>query len=140
MTTRFSIADGPAVMALLPAGVSLPRRVTLAGIRTVHTLIFVVELACIGWLIQTGAAGRRDRTVALAPGLVAAEVVVFIENDGVCPLTPLAEGLGAERGSVSDIFLPDALARTIPLWSSALLALAAALHARSAWRARSDRR
>ncbi len=114
------------------------RRVTLAGIRAVHTLIFAVELASIGWLIQTGAAGRRDRTVALAAGLVAAEVAVFIGNDRVCPLTPLAEGLGAERGSVSDIFLPDALARTLPLWSSALLALAAGLHVRSAWRARAE--
>jgi hypothetical protein len=29
---------------------------------------------------------------------------------------------------VSDIFLPAVLARTIPAWSTALLALAAALH------------
>ena len=35
-------------------------------------------------------------------------------------MTPLAERYGATAGSggVSDIFLPDALARTIPAWSS----------------------
>jgi hypothetical protein len=106
----------------------------LASIRTVHTAIFAVELVSIGWLIATGAAGRRDRTVGLAAGLVATEVVVWVANDRVCPLTPLAERLGAERGSVSDIFLPDALARTLPVWSSALLMVAVALHARSTWR------
>jgi 4-hydroxybutyrate CoA-transferase len=81
----------------------MPRRVALASIRTVHTLIFTVILSCIGWLVWTGAAGRRDRTVGLAAGIVAAETAVWIANHRVCPLTPLAEHLGAERGSVSDI-------------------------------------
>ena len=111
----------------------LERRLTLASIRTVHTAIFAVELTCIGWLIATGATGRRDRTVGLAAGLVATEVVVWLANDHVCPLTPMAERFGAQRGSVSDIFLPDAVARTLPIWSSALLVVAALLHARSAW-------
>jgi hypothetical protein len=111
----------------------MPRRFALASIRAVHTLIFAVILACIGWLTWTGATGRRDRTVGLAAGLVAAEVVVWIANDRVCPLTPLAERLGAERGSVSDIFLPDVMARTLPIWSSALLAVATVLHARPLW-------
>jgi hypothetical protein len=46
----------------------------------------------------------------------------------------MAERLGADDGRVSDIFLPDALARTIPLWTIPLVVLGAALHAR-AWRA-----
>ena len=56
---------------------------------------------------------------------------MFIANDGVCPITPLTERLGAAHGSVSDIFLPQAIARTIPIWSSALLVLAGLLHARA---------
>jgi hypothetical protein len=40
--------------------------------------------------------------------------------------------MGAVHGSVSDIFLPDALARTTPAWSTALLVLAGLLHLR-AW-------
>jgi hypothetical protein len=63
------------------------------------TLIFAVELASIGWLIRTGAAGRRDRTVALAAGHVAAEVVVFIGNDGVCPLTCAGHPFGPTQPS-----------------------------------------
>ena len=105
------------------------------AIKTVHTAIVLVELASIVWLVLSGLVGRRDRTVALAAGAVAAEAVVFLANDRVCPLTPLTERLGATRGEVSDIFLPDVVARTIPIWSSALLVLAALLHARSALRA-----
>lgn len=109
-------------------------RASLAGVRALHTAVFFVELASIGWLVLTGWTGRRDRTVAIAAGLVAAEGVVFLANSGICPLTPLAERLGARRGSVSDIFLPAAVARTIPQWSSALVAVAIVLHLRSARR------
>lgn len=68
----------------------------------------------------------------MAAGLVAIESAVYVANDRVCPLTPIAERFGAQRGSVSDIWLPDVAARTLPLWSGALVLLAAALHAR-AW-------
>jgi hypothetical protein len=81
--------------------------------------------------VFTGIIGRRDRTVAVAGGLVAAEAVVFVANSGICPLTPLAERLGATRGSVSDIFLPDRIARTIPIWSTALVVLGATFHLRN---------
>ena len=63
-------------------------------------------LSAICWLVATGLAGRRDRSVAIAATLVAVESVVFVANRGVCPLTPLAERHGASRGGVSDIFLP----------------------------------
>jgi hypothetical protein len=66
--------------------------------------------------------------------MVAAESLVFVANRGVCPLTPLAERHGAARGSVSDIFLPDVVARTIPIWATTLVAIAVGLHARGAWR------
>jgi hypothetical protein len=102
----------------------------LVVVKAVHSAVFLVELAAILWLVISGVVGRRDRTVALAAGLVATEAVVFVANSGVCPLTPLAERLGARRGSVSDIFLPDPIARTIPIWSSALVALATVLHVR----------
>jgi hypothetical protein len=106
--------------------------VAIAAVKTVHSAIFLVELASIGWLVMSGVLGRRDRTVAVATGAVVVEAAVFLANDGVCPLTPVAERLGASRGGVSDIFLPDAIARTIPIWSSALLVVAALLHVRSA--------
>ena len=72
----------------------------------------------------------------MAAAIVASEGAVFLANRGVCPLTPLAERHGAMRGSVSDIFLPDIMARTIPIWATSLVLLAAALHAHGARRAR----
>jgi hypothetical protein len=106
--------------------------IAIAAVRTVHTLVFLGELGAIGWLLISGFRGRRDRSVAIAASAVGLEAFVFVANDRVCPLTPLTERLGAASGSVSDIFLPDLVARTIPIWSSTLIALAAVLHLRSA--------
>jgi hypothetical protein len=104
----------------------------LVAIRTVHSAIFLAELGSILWLVATGITGRRDRSVGFAAVLVAAESAVFVANDGICPLTPLAERYGASSGSVSDIWLPDAVARTIPYWTIPLVILGAALHLRGA--------
>jgi hypothetical protein len=107
------------------------RPLAVVALKTVHTGIFAGELVAILWLVVSGLLGRRDRTVVLAATAVAGEVAVFLANDGVCPITPLTERLGAAHGSVSDIFLPDAVARTIPVWSTALLVIAGLLHARA---------
>ena len=107
------------------------RGAVLALVKSLHTLAFLGELLAIVWLVISGVRRRQDRTVALAAAAVATEAVVFIANDHVCPLTPVAERLGATNGSVSDIFLPTRLARTIPVWSTALVAIAAALHVRA---------
>jgi hypothetical protein len=113
--------------AFPPAGTGV-----LVAIKAVHSAVFLVMLSAILWLVATGMAGRRDRTVGAAAALVAVESAVFVTNRGVCPLTPLAEQYGAERGTggVSDIFLPDRLARTIPIWATSLVALGAGLHLR----------
>lgn len=134
MDARPRVAPRPA------AGPGPSDRRLLTAIRAVHSAIFLVQLGSILWLVATGLANRRDRSVGIAAGLVAVEAAVFLANDGVCPLTPLAERHGAVRGSVSDIFLPDAVARTIPAWSSALLAVAFVLHLRGACRDRRSRR
>ena len=100
-------------------------------------MVFAGELLAILWLVVSGLIGRRDRTVAIAAAAVAVEAAVFLGNDCVCPITPLTERLGAAHGSVSDIFLPDAVARTIPMWSSALLVIASLLHLRAVIASRS---
>jgi len=109
---------------------------TVAAIKAVHTAVFLVNLAAIIWLVATGFVGRRDRTVAVAATAVAIESAVFLANQGVCPLTQLTERFGASRGSVSDIFLPDAVARTIPIWATSLVVVGATLHLRSILRQR----
>ena len=105
--------------------------VAIVVLKIAHTLIFVGELAAIVWLVVSGAVGRRDRSVGIAAAAVAIEAAVFLGNDGVCPITPLTERMGAAHGSVSDIFLPGAVARTIPAWSTALLVIAGVLHVRA---------
>lgn len=109
-----------------------PHPLAVVVVKTVHTAVFLVELASILWLLVSGLLGRRDRTVVAAGGLVAIQAAVFVANDGVCPLTPFTERIGATRGTVSDIFLPERVARTIPIWSSALVAFGVLLHARAA--------
>jgi hypothetical protein len=105
--------------------------VAMVVLKAVNTVIFAGELSAILWLVVSGLVGRRDRTVGIAAAAVAVEAAVFLANDGVCPITPLTEHLGATSGSVSDIFLPDVLARTIPTWSTALVVIAGLLHARA---------
>jgi hypothetical protein len=105
--------------------------VAVFALKSLHTVIFAGELAAIVWLVVSGLLGRRDWTVGLATASVVAESAVFLANGGVCPITPMTERLGAAHGSVSDIFLPDRVARTIPIWSTALIGLAGVLHARS---------
>jgi hypothetical protein len=114
----------------------VPRSAALVAVRTVHSAVFLAVLGSILWLVASGLRGRHGRSVAVAAWLVTAESVVFVANRGVCPLTPLAERLGAVDGGVSDIFLPERLARTIPVWSTALLAVAAVLHATAGRRGR----
>ena len=109
----------------------VPHPLAVAALKAVHTVIFAGELLAILWLVASGLVGRQDRTVGIAAAAVAGEVAVFLANDGVCPITPLTERMGAAHGSVSDIFLPDAVARTTPIWSTALLALAGLLHLRA---------
>ncbi len=105
--------------------------VAIVVLKSVHTLIFGGELSAILWLVASGLLGRRDRSVAIAALAVAVEATVFLANHGVCPITPVTERLGAAHGSVSDIFLPDAIARTTPIWSMGLLGIAGMLHLRA---------
>jgi hypothetical protein len=82
-------------------------------------------------VLVRGVQGRSDRSVALAAGVVGAETIVFVGNGFRCPLTDLAEELGAGSGSVTDIYLPGWLARNLPAIHAPLIIAAAALHSRN---------
>jgi hypothetical protein len=83
------------------------------------------------YLIVAGLRGRTDRRSGIAAGLVATESVVFLANGARCPLTTLAVRLGAESGSVTDIYLPRWLAHNLPVIHVPLVLLAICLHARN---------
>lgn len=103
----------------------------LAAVKLMHTLAWFSIESCMVYVLYTGLAGRSDRRTAIAAGVVAGETLVFAANGFRCPLTTLAENLGAENGSVTDIYLPGWLADNLPAIHVPLIALAVYLHTRN---------
>lgn len=101
------------------------------AIKVVHTVAWLVIESCFSYVLYSGLARRSDRRAALAGGVVAVECLVFAADGFRCPLTEVAESFGAERGSVTDIFLPRWFARNLPAIHVPLLALAVGLHVRN---------
>jgi hypothetical protein len=95
-------------------------KVTLLQIKLLHTAIFWVLSACVGYALYSGIAGRLTAWTWVAVGLLLVESVVLVASGWTCPLTILAERQGATRGSVADIFLPKWLAdRIFPICGTA---------------------
>jgi hypothetical protein len=103
----------------------------LAGIKATHTVLFFSIAAAIVLFTWDGLRGRPGRRTAIAAGIALGETAIYASNNQVCPLTPLAEELGAQRGSVVDIYLPDWASRRIPLVGGGALLLGLALNARA---------
>jgi hypothetical protein len=104
------------------------RDAAIKVIKAVHTLAWFSIESCVGYLLYTGFAGRSSRGAAIAAGVVAGECLVFAANRFRCPLTDVAEHLGADHGSVTDIYLPRWFARHLPAIHVPLLLVAAYLH------------
>jgi hypothetical protein len=103
----------------------------LAAIKAIHTVIFFSIASAVVLTLWDGMRGRPGRSTAIAGGVVLAESALYVSNNQVCPLTPLAEEFGAERGSVVDIFLPEWAARRIPLVAGSAAVLALVLNLRA---------
>jgi glutathione S-transferase len=125
--------------AFIPVG---RRAAALDAIKALHTIIFASVGGAIGLFVWDGVRQRRGRRAAVALGIVLTESALYVSNNQVCPLTPLAEELGAERGSVADIFLPDWFSRRIPVVGGSMLVLGLVLNLwawRGRWPARDSR-
>lgn len=107
------------------------RPAVLAAIKATHTILFFSIAAEILLFTWDGLRQRPGRRTVIAAGIALAESAIYVSNNQVCPLTPLAEELGATRGSVVDIYLPGWLARRIPVLSSGMLLAGIALNARA---------
>ena len=112
------------------------RRLALAGVKGFHTAAFAVIAGSIGVIALDGIRGRPRRRTGVSAVVALTVCAVFAANGFVCPLTPLAERLGAERGSVSDIFLPDIVARNLTPIATPILVAGLALNGRALWRGR----
>lgn len=118
---------------IIPPGA---RPAALATIKAVHTVIFASVARAILLFAWDGLRERPGRRGAAALAVALGETAVYLSNNQVCPLTPLAEELGAERGSVVDIFLPGWLSRRIPLLGGSALVIGLVLNLRTLLRGR----
>jgi hypothetical protein len=107
------------------------RPAVVAGIKGLHTALFVGIGAAIVLFVWDGFRGHPGRRSAIALGIVMGEGAIYVSNNQVCPFTPLAEELGAENGAVADLFLPEWASRRIPVVSTSVLLLGIALNARA---------
>jgi hypothetical protein len=107
-------------------------RILVGAIKAIHTPAWFSIESCMVYVLYAGFRSRSDRRVALAAGVVAGESLIFAASGFRCPLTQWAEGLlGAERGGVTDIYLPKWFAHNLPAIHVPLIALAVVLHARN---------
>lgn len=103
----------------------------LVAIKTVHTLAWFSIESCMIYLLYAGFARRSDRSVVVATVVVGGETLIFAANGFHCPLTRLAESFGADKGSVTDIYLPKWFAHYLPAIHVPLIVLAVFLHGRN---------
>jgi hypothetical protein len=108
----------------------------LVAVKLVHTLAWFSIESCMVYLLYAGFAQRTDRRAAIAAVVVGGESLVFAANGFRCPLTDVAESLGAENGSVTDIYLPHWFAHNLPAIHVPLILLTAYLHERNLRRQR----
>jgi hypothetical protein len=102
-------------------------KITILQIKFVHTLIFWILSLCVLYSLTSGVSGNITPWTWVAVGLVLIESVVLMISGWTCPLTLLAEHLGAKHGSVVDIFLPKWFADRIFPICGTTFALAVAL-------------
>jgi hypothetical protein len=137
MSTSQPLKRSISELTIIPHGAAdsfLPpalRRLALNGVKAVHSFIYFSIEFCMGYLIYAGLKGQEDRRTAIAAGIVTAESIIFLGNRCRCPLTGLAQSLGSDRGSVTDIYLPRWLASNLFPIHVPLLAWALYLHARN---------
>lgn len=110
------------------------RRPLYIGVKAVHSVAFLVLQTAILYLLYKGIRRESDHRARAAAVLVGAECAIYAGNGFRCPLTGLAEDLGAESGSVTDIFLPRWLAANIARIYFPLFVIALVLHGRNLWR------
>jgi hypothetical protein len=108
------------------------RPAVLGIIKGIHTAVFASMSLALGVLVWDGVRQRPAGRTLAAGTLIVAESAVYLSNDQVCPFTPLAEQIGAESGSVVDLFVPEWLARRIPIIGGTAMVLGLVLNLR-AW-------
>ena len=69
--------------------------------------------ACLFYILYCGITRTYNWLLLAAILAVLIEGLALLLNKGRCPFTTLAEKHGAEKGTVTDIFLPDWISRNV---------------------------
>jgi hypothetical protein len=112
--------------------------IRLTAVKAVHTAVFAAVGAAVAVVLWDGLRQRTSRRTLAAATVALAETAVFVGNGFTCPLTPLAEELGATHGSVADIYLPGWFARRLPFIAGTAFVTGLALNAIALSRSRSE--
>ena len=130
-TTRREPRWSGALTRPLAARVPADRRhLVTEAVTAFHSAAFFSIFGLILVFAWDGFRGRSTGRTVLAATVALAETAVYVSNNQVCPLTPLVEELGASSGTVTDIYLPDAVSRRIPAFSGMLLIVGLGLQVR----------
>jgi hypothetical protein len=103
-------------------------------IKLIHTGAFLSIASLVGIVAWDGLHQRPRRRTVVGAAVGLGEAVVYLSNNQVCPLTPLAEALGARSGTVTDMFLPDWVSKRVPVVSGLTLVVGVLLNLRAATR------
>lgn len=79
---------------------------TVFYIKLVHSLLFFLIGICTIYVFIAAALDHITWLTWMAFGVAVVELLALVFNEWRCPLTDLAENMGAEVGSVADLFLP----------------------------------
>jgi hypothetical protein len=105
---------------------------TITAVKAAHTAIWFTVETAVFYLLYAGIARKTGPSIKVAALVVAAESAIYVGNGARCPLTTSAESPGAEHGSVTDIYRPRWLARSLSVIHVPLLVLIVWLHTRPA--------
>ena len=86
---------------------------SLALVRSVHTVIYLVMASAVFVVLYAGVTGAHGPWLWVATGLIGIESLIFAASGLKCPLTSIAVKYGARAGAgeVFDTFLPERITR-----------------------------
>lgn len=125
-----------------PIAARIPRRwrpAAMVAIKAIHTAAFLSIASLVALVAWDGVRQRPRRRTVVGATVGLGEAIVYLSNNQVCPLTPLAEELGARSGTVTDIFLPGWISRRVPVVSGTALVVGLLLNVRACRESRSTR-
>ena len=92
-------------------------------IKLSHTIVYLYMCACLVYVLVAGIMGTFNLILLIALISILVEGLVLLLNGWSCPFTRLAEKYGAKKGSVTDIFMPDIIARNTFRFATVLFVL-----------------